>query len=869
MRKKIIFFFYLLLFTTGVGFAQISENFSDGDFTSNPTWTGDISHFVVNSSFMLQSENVTPNTSFFLSTVSNKATSAQWEFWVRAAFNTSSANYIDAYVMASAENLSLTSTSGYFVRIGNTDDDICLYRKDSDGVVNKIIDGLDGVLNSSNNVMKIKVTRDASNQWALLRDITANGDNYVSEGKVIDATYNQSGYFGFLIKQSTASFFKKHFFDDIEIKDFVVDVLPPEILSATAITNSSADVLFNEPLDIASSQDISAYSIDNTIGMPSVATQDAANPTLVHLYFNQAFTNGMAYTLTVNDVKDLAGNTAVNKTTAFSFYTPGQYDVLIDELFPDPNPQVGLPLLKFLELKNVSSFPINLLGWALVDGSNSATLPAYKLMPDSFVIVCAANSAPAYQGFGPVIGVANFPSMNIDGAVVVLKSNTDRTIHAVRYDVNTYRNELKKLGGWTLEMIDTKNACGGNENWKASVNATGGTPGRKNSVDGNNHDEISPKLLRAFATSVNTITLVFNEPLDSLRATNLTNYTIDNGLTVKSLFVVFPFFDRVNVTLSGLIEPGTMYNIRVQNIIDCAGNQISANNTARFAISQDADSLDLVINEILFDPLPMGTEYVEIYNRSSKVIDLSKVSIANRNSDNLVSNIKRLTTENILLFPGEFMLLTTDPTAVKAQYITTNPDAFLAVGSMPPFPNDNGNIIILNSQGNIVDEVKYSDKWHFALIHNSKGVSLERIDYDGTSVQSNFHSAATSSGYGTPGYKNSQYRVNEQPPGEITIKPEIFSPDNDGIDDFVTISYVFPSPGYVSNITVFDASGRPVRYLQKNSLNGLSGYYRWDGLDDKQRPLAQGMYIVYTEIFNADGKKKMFKNTVVLARRVL
>ena len=103
--------------------------------------------------------------------------------------------------------------------------------------------------------------------------------------------------------------------------------------------------------------------------------------------------------------------------------------------------------------------------------------------------------------------------------------------------------------------------------------------------------------------------------------------------------------------------------------------------------------------------------------------------------------------------------------------------------------------------------------------------------------------------------------------GSITVTPEIFSPDNDGTDDFVTINYNFPSAGYVANITVFDATGRPIRYLQKNSLGGIKGYYRWDGLDDKNRIVPQGIYIIYTEIFNTDGKKNAFKNTVVLGRK--
>ena len=73
--------------------------------------------------------------------------------------------------------------------------------------------------------------------------------------------------------------------------------------------------------------------------------------------------------------------------------------------------------------------------------------------------------------------------------------------------------------------------------------------------------------------------------------------------------------------------------------------------------------------------------------------------------------------------------------------------------------------------------------------------------------------------------------------------------------------------GYVANITIFDASGRIVRNLAKNATLGLQGNFRWDGLDDKQGKLPIGSYIVYTEVFNLNGKRKSYKNSVVLARR--
>src|SRR6185369_13762803 len=200
-------------------------------------------------------------------------------------------------------------------------------------------------------------------------------------------------------------------------------------------------------------------------------------------------------------------------------------------------------------------------------------------------------------------------------------------------------------------------------------------------------------------------------------------------------------------------------------------------------------------------------------------------------------------------------------------YLVKNPDNVLVLSSLPSFPDDEGDVIALNFQGKVVDEVKYKDDWHFKLIDNDEGVSLERIDPAGISQdETNWHSAASTAGFGTPTYKNSQYKLTSAINATIEVAPKVFSPDNDGHDDIATIQYKVTEPGYVANVTVFDASGRPMRNLVRNGTLGLTGYWNWDGLDDKGLKLPVGTYIIYTEIFNLQGKSQRFKNAVVLAR---
>ena len=418
-------------------------------------------------------------------------------------------------------------------------------------------------------------------------------------------------------------------------------------------------------------------------------------------------------------------------------------------------------------------------------------------------------------------------------------------------------------------MIDIKNFCSGFSNWKASIDLKGGTPAKKNSVDAINADATAPQLLRAFATDSVNIVLVFDEPLDSVKAATANNYTISDGIGAPlQAITIAPTFDRVSLKLNIPLSRNKVYNVTATALTDCSGNTITAKNMARVGVSAIADSLNIVINEILFNPKTNGTDYVEIYNRSNKIIDLKQTYIANRNAAGVISSIKPLSAENYLLFPQDFMVITEDAAIIKRDFISKNREAFVTVASLPSFNDDKGNVIILNAQGSITDELLYDEKWHFKLIDNREGVALERIDYNApTQQQDNWHSAATSVGYGTPTYKNSQYKINDGVQGEIKITPEIVSPDNDGIDDFATIDYSFPSPGYVANIVIFDAAGRVVRNLQRNALCGSNGNYRWDGLGEKNQKLPVGIYIIYTQIFNLQGKQKQFKHTIVLARR--
>jgi hypothetical protein len=581
--------------------AQLNESFSDGNFTAAPTWIGNIGDWTVNTSHQLQSTNSTAGSIFYLSTPNSLATATEWAFWVRLAFNTSSQNYMDVFLTASESDLTSPAVKGYFVRIGGTPDEVSLYRKDG-ATSTRIIDGTDGLTDRSTTVLRIKVIRNAAGQFLLFHDVDARG-NWVAEGSATDNTFTASAYFGILVKQSTASFFGKHYLDDITIKPYTPDTAPPALRWVKALTPTTLDVFFSEPMDAASSTVTANYAVSNNIGRPLSVQKDATNSALLHLAFINNFSNGVPHTLTVKGVKDLAGNSLLYDTATFSYYTP----------------------------------------------------------------------SPA----------------------------------------------------------------------------------------------------------------------------------------------------------------------------------------------------DVVVNEILFHPKTGGEDYVELYNRSARLVDLSTLYLANRASSGVVASVKTLSDTARYVRPGGYVVMTKDADLLARDYFVRDPSAVQAIEALPSYPNDKGTVVVVDSGKVVIDEVAYSEDWHFALMVNPDGVALERINPDGPSGdKANWHSAASSAGYGTPGYKNSQYDGAEGGDVAMEITPKVFSPDRDGYDDIVTINYHMKENGYTANVTLFDVGGRPVRYLVRNSLMGVQGAWTWDGLGEKRERLPVGTYILYAECFNLQGKKLIFKKTVTLARKL-
>ncbi len=849
--------------------AQLSDDFSDGDYTSGTVWSGETSKYEVDGSNRLHLNGPVVSDTAYLSTPVGNIDFNQtivWEFLVEMNFAPSNSNNARVYLVSDQANLR-GSLNGYYLRIGESGSTDAIKIYSQSGTSGSLI--FTGTANTfgTNPIARVRVTRDGAGNWTVESDATG-GTTYVNEGSFTDASITSTAYFGVYSKY-TSSNSANIYYDDFSINGTtIIDTTPPDISSLTVVSSTELDVLFNEPVDQTTAETMSNYSVNNGVGTATGASLDGGNPALVHLTFS-AFTNGLTNTLTVQNVEDLAGNAMSTSTEDFVYFvpsTPNYRDVVINEIFADPTPQIGLPNAEFIELHNVSSSIFDLSGWQFSDASSTATLGGYILQPGEFVIIADDNYTFDFSIYSNVLFVTTLPSLQNSGDDLFLEDNSNNLIDQVSYLDSWYQDAIKEDGGYTLELINPELDCSDASNWIGSNELiNGGTPGLQNSVYDNTPDTDAPYATNATILSNTSVEICFSEFIDTL-GLNASQFSISGGITVST--IVPGSTGCLELTVSPALDTGIVYTISINGITDCSGNSTSGDQI-EMAVPHLPQAGDLIINEILFNPFTGGDDFVEVYNRSERLIDLFGWKLANWD-DGVVDNIKSVE-DHRLLYPGDYVVLTKDSTDIKNNYINAVEGSFVQLSTLPTYANDSGTVYLIlpGNDTTLSDAFSYLEDYHFALINDPDGVSLERIDFERSSSDpTNWHSAAETEGWATPGYENSQYFPEELSDVELNVSPEIFSPDNDGMDDVVNLSYTTDQAGYVGNITIFDASGRIIRHLMQNELLAESGTISWDGLNNKKEKARIGMYVIYFETFNLNGELKAIKKTCVLAGRL-
>lgn len=1106
----------LAFFLCFVSEAQFHDSFSDGDFHANPQWTGDTAYFFVNSNLSLQSNGPASSGEIYLSTPWSKIKNTIWEFEAILDFPTSSSNYARVYLSADRDSLE-EDLQGYYLRLGGSSgstDAIDLYRQDGDEN-EKIISGIEGFFGADSNHVQFRVIRDFYGNWSLFADSSASG-NLVLQGSGFDSTYSLSTHFGIACRH-TSSRKDLFFFDDFSIRNGDL-----ELLSAKVLNDSNIVLQFSSILD-PNSVDTSQVSVDSGLIQLKEIRVHADR---LHLRLGEALEAGW-HSVSVRQISDDQQNVLISDTLMFHFLPPPEFgDIIFNEVMADPEPQVGLPTKEYVEIMNISDSDQRLSELEYSDAGTALSLPDEIIASGEIIILCKAEDTLDFGFFGRSIGLDPWPALNNSGDKLALKRKDGQIVDEIDYDISWYQNpdksdggwsierinpfrkcsdlqnwmasnegsggtpgyrnsvfddtpdtnppqiewteivsdyqleihfpelldslnarpaihtspeldfqwihtgsrsvkisfvqpfdsgvlhqifidslqdcegnmalglhdhfglgrspetfelviseimadpepaqglgeteyfeilnstsemislrglqiishkdssdlpgitlmpgaylvfspssgvELlstktnavklspwpglnnagdhlkidfsgntifeidydqdwmdensKKNGGWSLEMIDPGNPCGENDNWTGSRHPDGGTPGSRNSVYASNPDLKGPQILDYSLPDSTAILLYLNEKV-SLDALTLEHFKINGREHVLSVSADKSYSAEIRLQVEEKHRPKINYTLKIEELSDCIPNY-SFNQSIDFVLPELPDSGDLLINEILPDPYSGASEFIEIVNVSHKIINLKNLKIKTVDEQNAEKSSAILSSEALLFHPGEFLLLAVDTTGIMPFYSYSDQKTYFEVADFPTLSNEEGFLLLLDSSGKVLDSVFYSEKNHFELIHDTRGVSFERISLTHPAwQQDNWSSAAETFGFGTPGLPNSKRFSSESYEEEITIYPALFSPDGDGYNDLVHISFNSDNTQTMLTLEIYDTAGILKKQLANNVSTAFQNSFFWDGIDESGKKSPMGNYILLAEYFNAEGKTKKIRKVISLGGRL-
>jgi len=872
MQKKCSLLLAVALLPAFALVAQITDNFSDGNFTANPAWQGDVANFIVNAAGELQLNAPAAGNST-LAVQGDMPDSAVWQFDVRLEFSPSATNLLRVYLQADQANL--LAANGYYLEIGENGsaDALRLFRQDGAARV-LLASGLSGFVALEPVNIRLRVKRSTAGAWAV--EARSGNGPFEPQGSAADVTYLPgAGRFFGVYCLYTATRTDKFFFDNLSVLADVPDNTPPMLLSASAnAAGTEVLALFDEDLEPLSALEPTHYSISG-LGSPSLATFAGGGRQQVRLSLQSALNTGN-YTLQTQQVADTSGNVGGTQSVGFQFIKiepAAEFDILINEIMAVPASSLGLPAAEWIELYNRSDKIINLNTLLISDGGVPRIIPNHLLYPDSFAVLASPGGASALAAVTPsAIAVISFPTLNNSGDSLSLTNQTGQLLDRVVYADTWHENAFKRDSGWSLERISPDLPCLEQENWRSCQAPVGGTPGRTNSVFQNLPDTERPRLVSAFPLDANTLELIFSEGLDKVAAANPAAYRIEPPLALASA-VPAPGSRRVvTLVLQEPLEPGTVYALTASAILqDCSGNPAQTTDTIYVGLPETPEPLDIVVNEVLFNPATFGSDFVELHNRSNKIFDLQNFSLANYYDGSSVQAIG----QRRLMLPGDYLAFSANPADIQQRFTDAIPARLLNM-TLPGLPDDAGNVSLVwskNAARIIVDSFTYFDTYHNALLTSAQraGVSLERIRPDGpTNDPANWTSAARRpEGNGSPTLPNSQAAGTQQPGSGnlIRLEPARLSPDGDGYEDYLDIQYTLPAAGYSATLTIFDSEGIPVRRLVRQQLIGAAGSLRWDGDMDDGSPARPGIYILFVEVYAPTGEVQQEKQVFALVRR--
>jgi len=670
--------------------------------------------------------------------------------------------------------------------------------------------------------------KSAAGVWEFKTDL-AGTFNYVEEARAQHWKANAFKYSGIRCLYSSTRR-DKFYFDDILIHE------PFAIEGYTFENDSTLKIYFNQTLKTSLQPTITVdFNAPYTI---------AAGSNYLTLNFTERIRLG-TYIGVINNIVASNGdsllNTSLEIIKELTYYV-GQ--IRISEWMSDPSPSYGLPEVEWVELVNMSDQPIDLGKISISDPSIKVKLPTYLLIPDSVVIVCSVNSCK-YFSTQRCIEVNSMPSLNNSLDSIFIWANDTLLIDFVEYDLAAMSTDFRSDGGYSMIRKEYPEECLFSQKIDFSQDNIGGSPGSILILSTS-----ATFIIQGVALSDSEVNIQMNVKASIWGATFYTAMGISYALNNN-----YAYGTSYTFHLNQGLETGNMYDFRLDSIRTCRNQIKRIDAEIEIIYPKQIERDEVFVNEVLYNPNSGGVDFVELYNTTSKYIQLKKSHFYNQ-SNSILQHV--YLSENRIIEPFGFIVLTSDTAILKIQYSNTVSANAFQIAHFLSLPDAGGKLIWLNPNGDTLDQVSYGDSYQNPLHRNTEGFSLEKI----SSSEANFYSAnwTTSAVYSTPGYLNSQhgptYSGQKKP---FYCNPCHVTSNLNGGNDYAVLHMGEATQGCFGSIGIYRLSGEKVVDLIVNQWLGNTNTFQWNGQQQGGGLLEDGIYVAVAEWWSSDGKTYVSK----------
>jgi len=468
------------------------------------------------------------------------------------------------------------------------------------------------------------------------------------------------------------------------------DTSPPRLLSAELHDANFVELIFNEPMDRASSENVSNYQISPNVGITGVSL---VGDSLNHVYLEtEDHQSGQSYIITVNGVVDRA-----DIPNAIDAGTQATYDFPAIDITPPHLVSVELQGDRFLKLvfsesleqesaQNINNYTIY-PELAILEGTLDASLKTVLLkteshQPGNYTLIvqsvqdradppnvidgdnqesytCVSQDVTApmllrAELHGNQTLELNFSepldansalvkeNYSIDNGIVISQVSLSQSqmevfLQTIQHQRGTYRvtvNDVKDMAANAIQL----------DSWVTYAYLPA--------------DTSRPVLLAATFSNPNMVELVFSEALDRPSVENVNNYSINNGITVDRAILDFSGMRVVLQTSTHM--PGA-YTITISDIKDgsSAKNTIAANTIRQY-------------NYVTSDQTPPEIVSAVLKSEKTLVITFSEpldLTSAQTKKNYVINNNINVTNAFLASSDGQVILETTKHSA--GEYVLT------------------------------------------------------------------------------------------------------------------------------------------------------------------------------------------------------